>query len=207
MNEVPLKIAAVVFPGFELLDLYGPLELFGLLKERVSLSIVAQETGLIASSQGPRTAVDVALSEFGKPDIVLVPGGMGTRREVNNAPLLELLRELSKDARFVTSVCTGSALLARAGILDGRKATSNKRAFDWVVSQGPNVDWVRDARWVEDGRYFTSSGVSAGMDMSLGLIQHIWGAELCTQVAQWAEYHWNNDKTSDPFAALNFPNS
>lgn len=200
MNSAPLNIAAVVFPGFELLDLYGPLELWGLLRGRVSISIVAQEAGPVASSQGPRAVVDSMMAQVAGVDILLVPGGWGTRTEVKNEPFLELLRDLAARARFVTSVCTGSALLARAGVLDGRKATSNKLAFDWVVTQGPRVTWVRQARWVEDERYFTASGVSAGMDMALGLIQHIWGHDLSTQVAGWAEYHWNSDKAVDRFA-------
>jgi transcriptional regulator GlxA family with amidase domain len=97
-------------------------------------------------------------------------------------------------------MCSSSALLAKAGILDGKSATSNKRAFDWVKSQGPDVTWIRQARWVEDGRIFTSSGVSAGMDMTLGLIERLLGREHSRQVAKQAEYRWNEDRTIDPFA-------
>ena len=75
----------------------------------------------------------------------------------------------------MTSVCTGAGLLARAGILDGRRATSNKRSLDWVISQGPKVEWVPQARWVEDGKFATSSGVSAGIDMALAIIASICG--------------------------------
>src|SRR5438105_2153778 len=120
MSESPLNIAAVVFPGFELLDLYGPLELWGLLRDRVSISVIAEESGIVASSQGPRAAVDFTMAEVAAVDILLVPGGWGTRRQVNNQRFLDPLRELANRARFVTSVCTGSALLARAGLLDGR---------------------------------------------------------------------------------------
>ena len=75
-----------------------------------------------------------------------------------------------------------------------------------MVSQGPNVTWVREARWVEDGRFFTSSGVSAGIDMSLGLIQHIFGRDMSLQIARSAEYTWQEDKSVDPFATLALPN-
>src|SRR5574338_457732 len=102
--------------------------------------------------------------------VLFVPGGMGTRREVDNPVLLGWLERRAAGATHVTSVCTGAALLARAGLLDGHRATSNKRSWDWVVSQGPRVDWVRRARWVQDGRLWTSSGVSAGIDMTLQLI-------------------------------------
>jgi len=202
----PLKIGAVIFPGFELLDIYGPLEMFGLLRERVSITMLAEKAGTVSSNQGPKGIADVAMADVSGLDVLLVPGGWGTRTEVENAPFIELLRTRAQEARFVASICTGSALLAKTGVLDGKKATSNKLAFDWVASQGPNVTWVREARWVEDGRFFTSSGVSAGMDMSLGLIRHIFGREMSLQIARWAEYTWQEDPSMDPFAGLATPN-
>ncbi len=202
-DPAPIRVGAVLFPGFELLDVFGPLEMFGLLEKRAEIVLIAQETGAVASHQGPRSIADVALSEAGGLDVVLVPGGIGTRREVLNPHFLEELRRLSEGSRFVSSVCTGSALLAKAGLLDGRKATSNKRSFKWVVSQGPRIDWVAQARWVEDGKFFTSSGVSAGMDMALGLIARLLGRDASVEVAQAAEYEWHEDKGWDPFAKLN----
>ena len=98
------------------------------------------------------------------------------------------------------SVCTGSALLAKAGLLDGLRATSNKRAFEWVMAQGPQVTWIRKARWVKDGRFWTSSGISAGIDMTLGLISHLLGRERSLEVARRAEYLWNEDRNDDPFS-------
>lgn len=87
--------------------------------------------------------------------------------------------------------------------MDGVRATTNKRAFKWATSQGQNVQWVRKARWVEDGKYFTSSGISAGTDMALALIARLLGAETAQSVADGAEYRWNSDATDDPFAKLN----
>ena len=91
-------------------------------------------------------------------------------------------------AELVTSVCTGAALLARAGLLDGRDATSNKRAMDWVAEQGPSVSWIRSARWVDSGRVVTSSGVSAGIDMALTLTERIHGRELAEALQLVIEY-------------------
>jgi len=108
----------------------------------------------------------------------------------------------SADAKFVTSVCTGSALLAKAGLLDGRRATSNKMNFAFVESQGKNVQWVKELRWVEDGRFFTSSGVSAGIDMSLALIQNLLDEAAADQAAIWAEYEWHRNADWDPFAKI-----
>ena len=102
----------------------------------------------------------------------------------------------------MTSVCTGSAILAKAGLLNGRQATTNKAAYEWVRTQGPDVFWQPHARWVEDGNYFTSSGVSAGIDMSLVVISRLFGEEKAEAIAVSAEYEWHRDPDWDPFAKV-----
>ncbi len=196
------SIAALVFPGFETLDLFGPIEMFGLLKHEFSISIVSEQPGEIGSAQGQRVCVDRAFADAVAFDMLLVPGGPGTRTEVTNPALLDWLQTASASAEIIMSVCTGSALLASAGLLDGRKATSNKMSFGWVRQQGPDVDWVARARWVEDDRFFTSSGVSAGMDMSLAVITRLLDRAAADKVAQIAEYEWHDDAARDPFAEL-----
>ncbi len=99
------------------------------------------------------------------------------------------------------TVCTGSILLAMTGVLDGRKATTNKLDFIATVPLGPNVEWVRQARWVEDGKFFTSSGVSAGMDMALAAVSRLFGREVADEMAEGTEYDWHDDADWDPFAA------
>lgn len=195
-------IGVVLFDGFELLDVFGPLEMFGNYPDNFKIIMVAENAGFVASAQGPQSKVDKVLSDDIQYDILLVPGGQGTRVEVNNAILLKWVIEQAEQAEYVTSVCTGSALLAKGGLLDGLRATSNKMNFSFVESQGPKVDWVKEARWVEHDKFFTSSGVSAGMDMSLGLIEKILGKEAAKQSAIWAEYDWNEDSTWDPFAKI-----
>jgi transcriptional regulator GlxA family with amidase domain len=106
------------------------------------------------------------------------------------------------EAEIVTSVCTGAALLARAGLLDGHRATTNKLSFKWVTEQGLAVEWIRQARWVEDGKFATSSGVSAGIDMTLALIAKLAGVETAEQVAIRMEYEWHRDPQWDPFAKI-----
>jgi len=156
----------------------------------------------VASAQGPRVVADNGLDDAPKLDWLLVPGGIGTRREVDNARLLEWLRARAATAERITSVCTGAAVLARAGLLDGLRATSNKAVFSWVQSQGPNVTWVPGARWVHDGRFSTSSGVSAGIDMTLDLIaQHV-SADTSEALAKAMEYEWHRDPSWDPFAKV-----
>lgn len=212
-------IGAFVFPGFELLDLYGPLEMFGFFPEEFEIRILARTAEPVASRAGPRTVVDVAWGEGCSGgaawtelhadaagaqgsglDLLLVPGGPGTRTLVEEAVTLAWLAETAPKAGQTLSVCTGSALLARAGVLDGLHATTNKAAFTWVESQGPRVAWVRQARWVRDGSFYSSSGVSAGIDMALAVIADLLGREQAEQAALWAEYSWHDDPGLDPFA-------
>jgi len=195
-------LAALVFPGFELLDLYGPLEMFGISGDDFELRVVAEGEAPVASKQGPAARVDESFAAGRQYDLLLVPGGMGTRREVENKALTGWIAAQAEQAELVMSVCTGAALLARAGLLDGRRATSNKLAFGWVRSQGPRVEWVAAARWVEDGKLFTSSGVSAGMDMSLAVIARLLGSKRARETAVFAEYDWQDDPAHDPYAAI-----
>ena len=203
-NEVKSlwSIGVVLFHEFELLDVFGPLEMYGMAPENFKICLVAEKCGAVASWQGPKSITEHEFSEEDQYDILLVPGGIGTRRQVDNLTLLEWLRKQSMGAEYVTSVCTGSALLARAGVLDGVRATTNKRAFGWVISQGDKVNWEKQARWVEDGKFFTSSGVSAGMDMSLALISRLLGQETAEQIAIRTEYEWHRDPSWDPFAKI-----
>ena len=196
------SVAAVIFDRFELLDLFGPLEMFGMYPDTFDLQMVAEHSGSVASAQGPRSMVDVTFSDAGQFDILLVPGGAGTRTEVGNPAMLDWLGKQAAAATYVTSVCTGSALLAKAGLLDGLRATTNKRAFEFVSSHGAEVQWVKEARWVEDGKFLTSSGVSAGTDMSLALIAKILSEEAADEAAIWAEYEWHKDSAWDPFAKI-----
>jgi len=200
MADRPLAVGVVLFPDFELLDVFGPLEVLGFLKDAFRILLIGPAPGPVASIQGPRSVADHGLDDAPGLDMLLVPGGLGTRREVANERLLGWLRERAADATYVTSVCTGAALLARAGLLDGRRATSNKRAWDWVVSQGPKVQWIRRARWVEDGKLWTSSGVSAGIDMTLALVAARLGTEAAEEAAWRIEHAWHRDASLDPFA-------
>lgn len=196
------SIGAVIFPGFELLDLFGPMEMFGLLSDDFNLHLVSEQKGAVQSGVGISATATLSTRDCPDFDILFVPGGPGTRTEVDNTPLLAWIAERAKRAEYVLSVCTGSALLAKAGLLDGLRATTNKAAWDWATAQGPKVDWVRQARWVEDGRFITSSGVSAGMDMSLGAISLMLGVDRAEEVAKWTEYLWNSNPDNDPFVTI-----
>jgi transcriptional regulator GlxA family with amidase domain len=191
------------------LDVYGPVQAFasariprpdGSWLRLFEIITLAEKAGPVKSGEGPTTDAGYAFAEAPAYDILLVPGGFGTRQAVNNAPLLLALTAASRRAAVTTTVCTGSALLARTGLMDGRPATSNKVAWDWVVQQGPRVRWQRKARWVDDGDLITSSGVSAGIDIALSVVARLHGVNMARQSAGFMEYVWHEDAGNDPFA-------
>ena len=199
MTDEARTLGAILYEDFELLDLYGPLEMFGSIGPELRIVTVADAPGPVASAQGPETVADVGFDECPELGLILVPGGIGTVPQLENAKLLDFLRERSRSAEITMSVCSGSALLAKAGVLDGLRATSNKQFFAFAESQSNKVRWIEEARWVEDGATATSSGVSAGTDMALGIIARLYGRERADEVAARTEYEWQSDPTRDPF--------
>jgi transcriptional regulator GlxA family with amidase domain len=195
-------LACLLYPDFELLDVYGPLEMYSMARKDIKVHMVAETSEPVVGRSGPRTAVDNVLSDDIQYDILLVPGGFGTEHVLDNKAILNWLRKQSKTAELVTSVCTGSTLLSAAGLLDGRKATTNKMSWEWATSFGPDVHWQKQARWVWDDRFVTSSGVSAGMDMTLAVLAHLLGEETADKMAVAAEYEWHKDAERDPFATI-----
>jgi transcriptional regulator GlxA family with amidase domain len=197
-------VGVLLFDGFESLDVFGPVEAWGLLAAGGDWRVVttAESAGPVASAQHVRAVADHALADCPPLDVIVVPGGIGTRRLVANEAVLAWLRARAAHATAVTSVCTGAGVLARAGLLDGRRATTNKLSFAWVVEQGPRVHWVREARWVEDGAFVTSAGVSAGIDMTCAVIAKLVSPQAAERVAARMEYEWHRDANWDPFAKL-----
>lgn len=193
-----MDINILLFEDFETLDVFGPVEILGRIEE-YCLQFLSISGGIVKSRQGTEVLTKPVVDANHK-GILLVPGGQGTRVLVNDALFIENLRCMAVESAYCLSVCTGSALLAKAGLLDGLKATSNKRAFDWVRTVNASVNWISSARWVSDGKFYTSSGVSAGMDMSLGFIADRFGRDTSEEIADAIEYIWNDDKNSDLFA-------
>ena len=194
-----MNVGVLLFDDFETLDVFGPVEILGRLKEFYVINFYSLPGGQIKNSHGVSISTE-ALEEINDGvDILLIPGGHGTRKETDNILLIDKIRTISVLSKFVLTVCTGSALLAKTGLLDGRKATSNKKAFDWVITNGKNVNWLRKSRWTVDDKYYTSSGVSAGMDMTLGFLSDLHGKEFARQVAFQIEYNWTEDEDNDNF--------
>ena len=192
-------LGAVIYENFELLDLFGPLEMFGNIVPGIKIVTVAEQPGSVHSAQGPKTIAEYGFSECPRLDLILLPGGIGTVKQLHNVAMLEFLKDRSLSAEVTMSVCSGSAILAKAGLLDGRRATSNKQFFSLATSQSDKVKWIAEARWVEDGPFATSSGVSAGIDMALAIIARLFGRERAQLIANLTEYVWQDDPNRDPF--------
>lgn len=209
-----VTVGVLIFPGFEMLDAYGPMEMWGSLKhaparfwgggeKRVAarLATIAAARGEVPSNQGPKTVAEYGYADAPALDYLLVPGGVGAIALLRDAATLDWLRAQAGTAKIIMSVCNGASLLAAAGILDGRPATTNKMAFAASAAPGPKVNWIKQARWVDDGAVVSSSGVSAGMDMTLAVIARLYGQPVSEWLATITEYEAHRDPSWDPFAA------
>ena len=194
---IPFNI--VLFDQFETLDAFGPAELIGCAPGLYQLGYYSINGGMVESNQALRVET-LPFVQMDTAGALLIPGGIGTRALVDDDTFISAIKNIAKKASFVLSVCTGAAILGKAGLLDGKRATTNKLAFDWVKQYGPKTNWIERARWVVDESYYTSSGVSAGMDMVLGFVEDRNGRGIALEICRDAEYVWNSDKDNDPFA-------
>ena len=180
-----MQIAIVLFDRFTALDAVGPYETLGRLPDAETV-FVAEETGPVRNDSGNLAIVaDRTLAEVPSPDIVVVPGGPGQTPQMENNALLEWLRTADATSTWTTSVCTGSLLLAAAGLLRGRRATSHWLALEYLERFGVEPT---GERVVTDGKYVTAAGVSSGMDMGLTLLGRIAGDEHAQAVQLAIEY-------------------
>ncbi|MFL5372348.1 MAG: DJ-1/PfpI family protein [Myxococcales bacterium] len=190
-------IGIVVFDDAEELDFVGPWEVFcsaGMMIERgdapgaqpLKAVLIAEKAGPVRCAKGMRVLPDATFADAPPLDLVLVPGGMGTRREANNQGMLAWLREIAPRCRFVTSVCTGALLLHEAGISRGRRVATHFNFVEQLRARGANV--LTNVRYVEDGNLISAAGVSAGIDMSLWLVGQLVDPKFARKVQRWIEY-------------------
>lgn len=186
----PRAIAIVIFPDVEELDFVGPWEIFSYLRDLVpgscTIFTVSQHGGEVRCRKGLRVIADHSFETAPDPGIVLVPGGQGTRVEVDNPALIGYLARVGQRAELATSVCTGAFLLERAGLLAGRRATTHWASLDRLRALG-TVE-VIEQRYVDSGPVVTSAGVSAGLDMALYLVGRLWSPETARRVQKGVEY-------------------
>lgn len=184
-------IAFVLFEDAEELDFVGPWEVLAFTAKTVpdscTVFTVAERAGAVRCAKGLRVLADYSFDDCPAADILLVPGGMGTRREVGNPRLIAFVRRMAAGCEVVTSVCTGAFILERAGLLAGRKAVTHWASMDRLRQLG-SVEVV-EQRYVDTGSVITAAGVSAGIDMALHLVQRLWGAETAQRIQHGIEYY------------------
>ncbi len=190
-------VYVILYEDFTALDVFGPVEVLSNLEDH-DITFVSLNGGIIRNKQGIRIETE-PVSKMDKAGILLIPGGFGNRRIIKDPVFIKALGDAVNSSDYTLCVCTGSALAAETGALDGGRATSNKIAFDWVADNHPGVEWDREARWVKNGRIYTSAGVSAGIDMALGFVRDLYGAEKAEEICRRMEYHWNSDADHDSF--------
>ena len=180
-----MEIALLLYDGLAPLDAVGPYEVMRNVPGWEVRS-VAKEKGECRSEDGSLALLaDYSLAEVSAPDIVVVPGGIGNRRLLGDAELLDWLREVDRETKWTTSVCTGSLLLGAAGLLQGKRATTNWLQLDALAEFGAEPV---GGRFVEDGKILTGAGVTAGIDMALHLVAREVGPELAQAVQLGIEY-------------------
>lgn len=181
----------LIFEGAEELDFTGPWEVFtasSMLRGHTDTAVlIAEHPGPVRCNKGMRVLPDHTFDDHPPLDVLLVPGGNGTRHQVDNPALIEWITETSGDASWITGVCTGALLLHEAGPARGRRVATHYAFEDTLESRG-DITVVRDARYVVDGNLITSQGVSAGIDMALWLIGRIHGRDHARAVRRYIQY-------------------
>lgn len=186
-------LAILIFDDAEVLDFCGPFEVFSVANNFTDtpafiVRLVAEKSGPILARNGLSVNPHHTLADCPPVDMLLVPGGLGTRREMYNQVLIEWIRQMSAKAELVLSVCTGAFMLAQAGLLDGREATTHHASIDRLRELAPNTTVHADRRFVGNGPVVCSAGIAAGIDMSLHIVARLLGQEVAEQTAKHMEY-------------------
>lgn len=202
-DGAPLAVGIVLYEQVEELDFVGPYETFkaaafqgarSLGREEPALKVftVAERLDLVATSGGLRIQPDYSFANAPRIDLLVIPGG-NTRPQLENAAMVEWLKRVTPQTRLNASVCTGAFLLAELGLLDGHAATTHWGALDRLAERYPSVAVRRAVRWVDEGNVVTAAGVSAGIDMSLHLVERLFGREVAESTVRYMEYRWNEN--------------
>lgn len=190
------NVAILIFDDVEVLDFCGPLEVFGVAGQRnegervFHVYTVAEKAEPVNARNGLSVNANYTIENCPRPDLLLVPGGLGTRKQIHNETLVNWIKEQAGRVELLLSVCTGALLLAKAGLLDGLSATTHFRAFDELKALAPNTTLCPDERYVDNGKIVLSAGVSAGIDMSLYVVARLHGEKLADETARHIQYDY-----------------
>jgi transcriptional regulator GlxA family with amidase domain len=197
------KVGILVFPDVEVLDFCGPFEVFSVTRldedrrrqdpSPYEVVLVAEQEGAVGATGGLKVVSDHRLDDCPPLDVLVVPGGWGTRREMNNARLIAWLAERARQVATLTSVCTGALLLGKAGLLNGKRATTHWRVLEEMRGWFPAVQVIDDQHVVEEGDVITSAGISAGIDLALRVVARHHGESVARSTARHMEYPFPTD--------------
>jgi len=201
-KKIPLIVGILIFDDVEILDVAGPFEVFAVTRlneeQRLQQSspfkvyLISEINKQITAIGGLRLTPDMTITECPELDLLIIPGGWGTRKESKNKILVNWIGNQFTNDRLIASVCTGSSLLGKAGLLDGRDATTHWRAFDFLQESAPKARILKNVRFTLIEPIFTSAGVSAGIDLALRIVSHFFGTEIGQTTARHMEYPYPN---------------
>lgn len=192
------NVAILLFDDVEVLDFAGPFEVFSVTRELAgdrlfNVHTVGVTPGTVRARNGLKVVPEHTLESVPPPDVLIVPGGQGVRALLPHAGVIDWIRRKSAKAEIVASVCTGSLLLAKAGLLTGSPATTHFQCFDLLRELEPTAIVREEVRFTDQGRILTAAGISAGIDLSLHLVARLHGVETAQRSARYMEYRWIND--------------
>ncbi|MEW6775748.1 MAG: DJ-1/PfpI family protein [Bdellovibrionota bacterium] len=188
------NVSILLFDDVEVLDFAGPFEVFAVTAgdpKPFQVSTVSERSGKIAARNGLLVEPHFTLENAPKANVLVIPGGQGTRKEMRNEALLRWIGTAAAGAELILSVCTGALLLAKAGLLDGLSATTHHGAMELLKKTAPKTTVLPGKKFVDNGKIVTSAGISAGIDASLYAVSKLLGSEIALQTARHMEYDWS----------------
>jgi transcriptional regulator GlxA family with amidase domain len=196
MSNPSRNVAIFIFDEVEVLDFCGPFEVFSVTGSQdgsnpFNVYTVAEERRPVIARNNFSINPRYSIRDCPPPNILLIPGGLGTRREMNNRSILGWIKGCAQKTELVLSVCTGSLVLAKAGLLEGLTATTHHLALPALKKVAPNTVIDETKRFVDNGNVIISAGVSAGIDMSLHVVAKLLGKEKAEETARYMEYNWS----------------
>ncbi len=195
------NVAILIFDDVELLDFCGPFEVFSVASRQAdgqapfNVYTVAEGSGAVMARNGLSVNPRYSIEDCPQLDIVVVPGGYGTRKQMRNELLTSWIETSAREAELTLSVCTGALMLARAGLLEGLRATTHHGALEELRQVAPNATIEENVRFVDNGSVILSAGISAGIDMALHVVGRLLGQEAALETAKQMEYAWNPEPT------------
>ena len=193
------KVAILIFDKVEVLDFAGPIEVFSVSYDNdrnklYDVCLIAEENRLIKARNNFLAQPNLTIDTEEKFDMVVIPGGFGTRTEMHNEVIKNWIKKRFDQVELMLSVCTGSLVLATSGLLENISATTHHAAFDELAAVAPNTTIVKNTKYVDNGKVVTSGGISAGIEMALHIVARHHGIEQARRTANYMEYTWNEQE-------------